>query len=215
MFSVSLPHRDKLQPQSRVTLRDLQKSSTNSKPPNATTTSSGPGPALGPTSSLAIQSEQPDTLLLSNPTDPYDKISLVDVTVPLESIKPSKHKQWGCVWFSCHVLSVFLHLMFCFILIYYYFRQLITSDCIRQTQSPGFVHLCPWLSSIAAWCTGGDHLHAVLGPHPCHQHPLSGSCAKGGFLLSSVYTDDSEGTPKKKLTTYLSIKILLFVNITC
>ncbi|KAE8300952.1 ADP-ribosylation factor-binding protein [Larimichthys crocea] len=80
---------DKLQPQSRVTLRDLQKSSTNSKPPNATTTSSGPGPALGPTSSLAIQSEQPDTLLLSNPTDPYDKISLVDVTVPLESIKPS------------------------------------------------------------------------------------------------------------------------------
>ncbi|TKS69158.1 ADP-ribosylation factor-binding protein GGA1 [Collichthys lucidus] len=79
---------DKLQPQSRVTLRDLQKSSTNSKPPNATTTSSGSGPALGPTSSLAIQSEQPDTLLLSNPTDPYDKISLVDVTVPLESIKP-------------------------------------------------------------------------------------------------------------------------------
>ncbi|KAG8015117.1 ADP-ribosylation factor-binding protein GGA1 [Nibea albiflora] len=83
---------DKLQPQSRVTLRDLQKSSTNSKPPNTTTTSSGPGPAPGPASSLAVQSEQPDTLLLSNPTDPYDKISLVDVTVPLESIKPSKHK---------------------------------------------------------------------------------------------------------------------------
>uniref|UniRef100_A0A8C4H3X7 ADP-ribosylation factor-binding protein GGA1 n=1 Tax=Dicentrarchus labrax TaxID=13489 RepID=A0A8C4H3X7_DICLA len=70
---------DKLQPQSRVTLRDLQKSSTNSRPaPNATTISSGPAP--GPTSSLAGHPEQPDTLLLSN---------LTDVTVPLESIKPS------------------------------------------------------------------------------------------------------------------------------
>uniref|UniRef100_A0A8P4KJI2 ADP-ribosylation factor-binding protein GGA1 n=1 Tax=Dicentrarchus labrax TaxID=13489 RepID=A0A8P4KJI2_DICLA len=35
--------------------------------------------------------KQPDTLLLSNLTaaDPYDNISLADVTVPLESIKPS------------------------------------------------------------------------------------------------------------------------------
>uniref|UniRef100_A0A8C4H477 ADP-ribosylation factor-binding protein GGA1 n=1 Tax=Dicentrarchus labrax TaxID=13489 RepID=A0A8C4H477_DICLA len=92
--------RDKLQPQSRVTLRDLQKSSTNSRPaPNATTISSGPAP--GPTSSLAGHPEQPDTLLLSNlsltaaekvsvaAADPYDNISLADVTVPLESIKPS------------------------------------------------------------------------------------------------------------------------------
>uniref|UniRef100_UPI0037E88AC8 ADP-ribosylation factor-binding protein GGA1-like isoform X1 n=1 Tax=Semicossyphus pulcher TaxID=241346 RepID=UPI0037E88AC8 len=92
---------DKLQPQSRVTLRDLQKSSTNSKPaPNATTTTSS-GPAPGPTPTLAVQSEQPDTLLLSNlsltaaeksslaAADPYDNISLADVTVPLESIKPS------------------------------------------------------------------------------------------------------------------------------
>ncbi|XP_051240690.1 ADP-ribosylation factor-binding protein GGA1 [Dicentrarchus labrax] len=91
---------DKLQPQSRVTLRDLQKSSTNSRPaPNATTISSGPAP--GPTSSLAGHPEQPDTLLLSNlsltaaekvsvaAADPYDNISLADVTVPLESIKPS------------------------------------------------------------------------------------------------------------------------------
>uniref|UniRef100_A0A8C4H484 ADP-ribosylation factor-binding protein GGA1 n=1 Tax=Dicentrarchus labrax TaxID=13489 RepID=A0A8C4H484_DICLA len=92
--------KDKLQPQSRVTLRDLQKSSTNSRPaPNATTISSGPAP--GPTSSLAGHPEQPDTLLLSNlsltaaekvsvaAADPYDNISLADVTVPLESIKPS------------------------------------------------------------------------------------------------------------------------------
>ncbi|XP_069561045.1 ADP-ribosylation factor-binding protein GGA1-like [Brachyistius frenatus] len=81
---------DKLQPQSRVTLRDLQtKSNTNSRP--ATSTSSG----------LLVQSEQPDALLLSNlsltaaekgsspANDPYDNISLADVTVLLESIKPS------------------------------------------------------------------------------------------------------------------------------
>ncbi|KAM9363851.1 ADP-ribosylation factor-binding protein GGA1-like isoform 2-T2 [Symphorus nematophorus] len=81
---------DKLQPQSRVSLRDLQKSSSaNTRPaPNAATTSSGPAPAPGPTS------EKPDTLLLSNinltaAADPYDNISLADVTVPLESIKPS------------------------------------------------------------------------------------------------------------------------------
>ncbi|XP_070838491.1 ADP-ribosylation factor-binding protein GGA1-like isoform X1 [Chaetodon trifascialis] len=93
---------DKLQPQSRVTLRDLQKSSTNCRPaPNATATSSAPTPAPGATSSLAVQSEQPDTLLLSNlsvtpaekasvaAAEPYDSISLADVTVPLESIKPS------------------------------------------------------------------------------------------------------------------------------
>ncbi|XP_049428247.1 ADP-ribosylation factor-binding protein GGA1-like isoform X1 [Epinephelus fuscoguttatus] len=94
---------DKLQPHSRVTLRDLQtKSSTNSRPtPNATTTSSGPATAPGPTPSLPVQSEQPDALLLSNlslaaaeksssaAAEPYDNISLADVTVPLEAIKPS------------------------------------------------------------------------------------------------------------------------------
>ncbi|XP_071359799.1 ADP-ribosylation factor-binding protein GGA1-like [Trachinotus anak] len=94
---------DKIQSQSRVTLRDLQtKSSANSRPtPPATTTSSGLAPVPGPTSSLAVQSEQPDALLLSNlsltaaekgsspAADPYDNISLTDVTVPLESIKPS------------------------------------------------------------------------------------------------------------------------------
>uniref|UniRef100_A0A671XJQ1 Golgi-associated, gamma adaptin ear containing, ARF binding protein 1 n=1 Tax=Sparus aurata TaxID=8175 RepID=A0A671XJQ1_SPAAU len=89
---LSSKRRDKLQPQSRISLRDLQKSSTNSRPtPNATTNSAGP--VTGPASSLAVHSEQPDTLLLSNLTvtaaDPYDNISLADVTVPLESIKPS------------------------------------------------------------------------------------------------------------------------------
>ncbi|XP_054461196.1 ADP-ribosylation factor-binding protein GGA1-like [Anoplopoma fimbria] len=93
---------DKIQPQSRVTLRDLQtKSNAGSRPaPTGTTTASYcPAPAPGPT--FAVHSEQPDTLLLSSlslaaaekgslaPTDPHDNPSLSDVTVPLEAIKPS------------------------------------------------------------------------------------------------------------------------------
>uniref|UniRef100_A0A8D3A5I1 ADP-ribosylation factor-binding protein GGA1-like n=1 Tax=Scophthalmus maximus TaxID=52904 RepID=A0A8D3A5I1_SCOMX len=68
---------DKIQPPSRVTLRDLQTRS-----------------STGCTSSLSVPPEQPDALLLSNlgltaAGDLYDSISLSDVTVPLESIKPS------------------------------------------------------------------------------------------------------------------------------
>lgn len=137
--------RDKLQPQSRVTLRDLQKSSTNSTPaPHATTTSSGLTPAQGTTSSLAVQSGLPDTLLLSSlsltAADPYDNISLADVVMPLESIKPSKHS--GCCCICTIFLILFFQMTFCFSLSNCC-RQLITSDCIRQAQSPGFVHLCP------------------------------------------------------------------------
>uniref|UniRef100_A0A8C6LC49 Golgi-associated, gamma adaptin ear containing, ARF binding protein 1 n=1 Tax=Nothobranchius furzeri TaxID=105023 RepID=A0A8C6LC49_NOTFU len=64
---------DKLQPQSRVSLRDLQtksSSSCKSAPPAA---SSSVAPPPEPTST----------------TDPSDRISLADVLVPLESIKPS------------------------------------------------------------------------------------------------------------------------------
>ncbi|XP_029006314.1 ADP-ribosylation factor-binding protein GGA1-like isoform X2 [Betta splendens] len=76
---------DKLQPQSKVPLRDLQaKSSTNSRPAPIAST----------------YSEQPDTLLLSSLSltsgekgscttpDLYDSISLSDVAVPLETIQP-------------------------------------------------------------------------------------------------------------------------------
>uniref|UniRef100_A0A665VQK5 Golgi-associated, gamma adaptin ear containing, ARF binding protein 1 n=1 Tax=Echeneis naucrates TaxID=173247 RepID=A0A665VQK5_ECHNA len=94
---------DKIQVQSRVTLRDLQtQSSTNSRPaPPASSMPSGLAPAPGPLSSQAAQAEQPDTLLLSNlsltaaergsspSAELYDNISLTDVSVPLESIKPS------------------------------------------------------------------------------------------------------------------------------
>ncbi|XP_032397002.1 ADP-ribosylation factor-binding protein GGA1 isoform X1 [Etheostoma spectabile] len=87
---------DKLQPHSRVSLRDMQtKSAANCRAaPNVSPASSGPAPAPGPTSSLSVHSEPPDTLLLSNlsfaaATDPFDNISLAEVTVPLEAIKPS------------------------------------------------------------------------------------------------------------------------------
>ncbi|KAM9314426.1 ADP-ribosylation factor-binding protein GGA1-like isoform 2-T2 [Pholidichthys leucotaenia] len=89
---------DKLQPQSRIPLRDLQtKSSITSKPgPTPTTTCPGPPAAPGPTAGQ----EQPDALLSnlsltvadkgpSPAADPYESISLTEVTVPLESIKPS------------------------------------------------------------------------------------------------------------------------------
>lgn len=84
---------DKLQPQSRVTLRDLQtKSSSNSRP--------GPASAAGSTSNVAVHLEQTDALLNapSVPTsergsspaaDSHDSVALSDITVPLETIKPS------------------------------------------------------------------------------------------------------------------------------
>uniref|UniRef100_A0A8D3BY36 Golgi-associated, gamma adaptin ear containing, ARF binding protein 1 n=1 Tax=Scophthalmus maximus TaxID=52904 RepID=A0A8D3BY36_SCOMX len=93
---VACTRRDKIQPPSRVTLRDLQtRSSTGSRPaPPANAASSVAAPAPGCTSSLSVPPEQPDALLLSNlgltaAGDLYDSISLSDVTVPLESIKPS------------------------------------------------------------------------------------------------------------------------------
>ncbi|XP_056135793.1 ADP-ribosylation factor-binding protein GGA1-like [Lampris incognitus] len=92
---------DKLQPQhSRPSLRDLQtKPSTNSNPAPSATTGDTLTPSLGP--SLAISSDQPGLLLSSDTSlsapakdttpaaDPKNDISLNDVNVPLESIKPS------------------------------------------------------------------------------------------------------------------------------
>lgn len=90
---------DKLQPQSRVPLRDLQTKSSSKPAPAATSTSLSSPATAG--ASPVVHSEQPDAVLLSSlvltvtdkaslPTaDPYDSISLADVTVPLETIKPS------------------------------------------------------------------------------------------------------------------------------
>lgn len=156
---LSSKRRDKLQPQSRISLRDLQKSSTNSRPtPNATTNSAGP--VTGPASSLAVHSEQPDTLLLSNLTvtaaDPYDNISLADVTVPLESIKPSKQKkQWhaGCDHTVAAVLSLYFSTSFCFGFQAVYYQWLYSTNTASGFYSPLLVTvlhhglMCWWWSS--------------------------------------------------------------------
>lgn len=76
---------DKLPPHSKVPLRDLQVKSGSS---------CRPAPVSGPASGPLVHSEQPDGVLLANlssssVTDPHDSLSLADVTVPLESIKPS------------------------------------------------------------------------------------------------------------------------------
>ncbi|XP_071403526.1 ADP-ribosylation factor-binding protein GGA1-like isoform X4 [Centroberyx affinis] len=103
---------DKLQPQSRPTLRDLQtKSSTNSSP--------APSATITPTPSLAFPSEQPVPLLTSSPSliapgkgsspavDPHNNISLADVSMPLESIKPSS--LLPVTVFDKHSLRVLFH----------------------------------------------------------------------------------------------------------
>ncbi|XP_030637428.1 ADP-ribosylation factor-binding protein GGA1 isoform X4 [Chanos chanos] len=97
---------DKLQPQSRPTLRDLQtKSSTN--------------PTTTPSPVLTLSSEQPNALLNSQPslgapslattvsTPPQDEISLANMTVPLESIRPSS--LLPVTIFDKHSLRVLFH----------------------------------------------------------------------------------------------------------
>ncbi|KAM9769845.1 ADP-ribosylation factor-binding protein GGA1-like [Menidia menidia] len=92
---------DKLQPPSKVTLRDLQTMSSSScqhAPPTAPPCPD-PSQASGQASGPGSGSEQTQALLLSalsltekSPSaaaDPGDSISLADVAVPLESIKPS------------------------------------------------------------------------------------------------------------------------------
>ncbi|XP_068607503.1 ADP-ribosylation factor-binding protein GGA1-like [Brachionichthys hirsutus] len=76
---------DKLPPQSRVPLRDLQGASSGYAP--RTSTPSAPAPE--PTS---VHSDPPHTLLAHlslSAADAHDDVSLADVVVPLESIKPS------------------------------------------------------------------------------------------------------------------------------
>ncbi|KAL7825909.1 hypothetical protein SRHO_G00336470 [Serrasalmus rhombeus] len=96
---------DKLQPQSKPTLRDLQtKSNTN--------------PATSPSPILALASEHGNLLNsqtshevpalgIGPASSPQDEISLVNVTVPLESIKPSS--MLPVTIFDKHSLRVLFH----------------------------------------------------------------------------------------------------------
>uniref|UniRef100_A0AAR2KPB2 Golgi-associated, gamma adaptin ear containing, ARF binding protein 1 n=1 Tax=Pygocentrus nattereri TaxID=42514 RepID=A0AAR2KPB2_PYGNA len=85
---------DKLQPQSKPTLRDLQtKSNTN--------------PATSPSPILALTSHEVPALGIGPASSPQDEISLVNVTVPLESIKPSS--MLPVTIFDKHSLRVLFH----------------------------------------------------------------------------------------------------------
>ncbi|XP_053355526.1 ADP-ribosylation factor-binding protein GGA1 isoform X1 [Clarias gariepinus] len=96
---------DKLQPQSKPTLRDLQ-------------SKSNPNPVANPSSILAFSSE-PANLLNSQPNNEapalsvgsastsQDELSLASITVPLESIKPSS--MLPVTIFDKHSLRVLLH----------------------------------------------------------------------------------------------------------
>lgn len=80
--------RDKLQPQSKPTLRDLQSMS------NASPVASS-SPILAFSSEPANlqnsqQSNEASALSIGPASTPQDEISLANITVPLESIKPSK-----------------------------------------------------------------------------------------------------------------------------
>lgn len=102
---------DKLQPHSRPTLRDLQtKSCTNSCSASSTSTT----PSLG----AAFSSEQPGalkplpsigtpSLVTASVAAPQNDISLANVTVPLESIKPSS--LLPVTVFDKHGLRVLFH----------------------------------------------------------------------------------------------------------
>lgn len=82
--------RDKLQPQSKLSLRDLQ-SKSNANPV------ASPSPVLAfssePANLLDMQhSNEAPALSVGAASTPQDEISLASITVPLESIKPSKKR---------------------------------------------------------------------------------------------------------------------------
>ncbi|XP_076001442.1 LOW QUALITY PROTEIN: ADP-ribosylation factor-binding protein GGA1-like [Genypterus blacodes] len=101
---------DKLQPQPKATLRDLQAKSNTNSTPAATGASPSPvtAPVPEPTSNLAVQPERPEPPLLSSPAaDAFNCISLADVTVSLESIKPGS--LLPVTVFDKHSLRVLFH----------------------------------------------------------------------------------------------------------
>lgn len=95
--------RDKLQPQSKPTLRDLQ-SKSNTNPSPILVYSSEPVNLLN----SQHNSEAP-ALSIGPASTPQDEISLVNVTVALESIKPSKKCICVCLCFSVllQIIAIF------------------------------------------------------------------------------------------------------------
>lgn len=105
--------RDKLQPQSKVPLRDLQlKSGTSSRP--APFASETPSLHSDPPAALTLPCLGVAEKSSSSAADSYDSLSLTNVTVPLESIKPSKFSdQNRGSWFvfSLNIVVVFLNIL--------------------------------------------------------------------------------------------------------
>ncbi|KAL6455624.1 hypothetical protein MHYP_G00354750 [Metynnis hypsauchen] len=94
---------DKLQPQSKPTLRDLQTKS-NSNP------ATSPSPILASEHGNLLNSQtshEVPVLGIGPASTPQDEISLVNVTVPLESIKPSS--MLPVTIFDKHSLRVLFH----------------------------------------------------------------------------------------------------------
>lgn len=94
--------RDKLQPQSKPTLRDLQ-SKTNTNPV------ASPSPILAFSSEPNLLNSQhgneAPALSIVSASTPQDEISLASLTVPLESIKPSKKQ--ACLYFLPCTVALF------------------------------------------------------------------------------------------------------------
>ncbi|KAK3557041.1 hypothetical protein QTP70_024257 [Hemibagrus guttatus] len=92
---------DKLQPQSKPTLRDLQSKST-ANPSLVLAFSSEPANLLN-----SQHSNEAPALSIGPASTPQDELSLANVTVPLESIKPSS--MLPVTIFDKHSLRVLLH----------------------------------------------------------------------------------------------------------
>lgn len=143
--------RDKLQPQSKPTLRDLQsKLNTN--------------PVASPSPILAFSSE-PANLLNSQHSNealapstgpastPQDEISLASITVPLESIKPSKKCACICFNFLLWIMP--------------FFSPSLVYSLSLHFSSASQVACCLWRSSTSTACVSCCTLHASvlrLGP---------------------------------------------------
>lgn len=133
--------RDKLQPQSKPTLRDLQ-SKLNTNPVTS------PSPILAfssePANLLNSQHNTEAPALCTGPdSTPQDEISLANITVPLEAIKPSENRT--CICYGC-LISFFLP----------------PSFTHHHFSSAAQVACCLWRFSTNTACVSCCTLHVIL-----------------------------------------------------
>lgn len=157
--------RDKLQPQSKPTLRDLQ-SMSNTHPVASSS------PVLAFSSEPAnLQNSQHSSeapaLSIGPASTPQDELSLANITVPLESIKPSKKRTRLCFSFLLWIMASST-------------PPLSYSSSLLFSCPDSQVACCPWQSLTNTACVSCCTLRANalrLGPmfwwlsSPCC-HPL-------------------------------------------